>query len=67
MVIGADGIKSVVRDAVTEKDSNLLRFTDTVAYRGLIPTETLKLAGVKTDLVSRPVCFVGMRRVSKLS
>ncbi|KAF8808041.1 salicylate hydroxylase [Phlegmacium glaucopus] len=58
LVIGADGIKSITRDAVVS-DSRL-GFSNTYAYRGLIPIDALKLAGVKTDVQSRPYCWVGL-------
>ncbi|KAJ7273093.1 hypothetical protein C8J57DRAFT_1316692 [Mycena rebaudengoi] len=59
LIIGADGIRSVVREAVagTEK---VLQFTNTVAYRGLVPTAALQRDGVKTDLTKRLLCFVGI-------
>ncbi|TFK41951.1 salicylate hydroxylase [Crucibulum laeve] len=61
LVVGADGIKSVTRDAVVGLDQpKHLSYTNTVAYRGLVPIETLKAAGVKTDLVTTPLCWVGM-------
>ena len=61
LVIGADGIKSITRKAVVS-DSRL-GFSNTCAYRGLIPIDTLKLAGIKTDIQSRPHCWVGFGRV----
>ena len=57
LVIGADGIKSVVRNVVVS-DSHLV-FSNTYAYRGLIPIDNLKLAGLKTDVQSRPHNWVG--------
>lgn len=64
LIIGADGIRSVVREAVagTEK---VLQFTNTVAYRGLVPTAALQRDGVKTDLTKRLLCFVGIDKVSQ--
>ncbi|KAK7058581.1 hypothetical protein VNI00_002217 [Paramarasmius palmivorus] len=60
VVIGADGIRSATRNFVIGKDTPLpLVFTNTSAYRGLIPNEDLVRAGIKTDLSERPVCFVG--------
>ncbi|OCH96428.1 FAD/NAD(P)-binding domain-containing protein [Obba rivulosa] len=60
VVLGADGIKSAVRAAVTsEPPGSRVAFSNTVAYRGLVPWKTLQEAGVKTDLTRRPVSFVG--------
>lgn len=61
LVIGADGIKSVVRQFVA--GDTHLRFTGTVAYRGLIPTEDLKRAGVRTEMSVKPICWVGIDKV----
>ncbi|KAH7923897.1 FAD/NAD(P)-binding domain-containing protein [Leucogyrophana mollusca] len=63
VIIGADGIRSVVRDAVIEGSGlKRLAFTNTVAYRALLPNESVKLSGVKTDLSERPACFVGVNK-----
>ncbi|OCH96306.1 FAD/NAD(P)-binding domain-containing protein [Obba rivulosa] len=60
VVLGADGIKSAVRSAVTgEPSAARVAFSNTVAYRGLVPWKTIEEAGVKTDLTCRPICFVG--------
>ncbi|EMD41848.1 hypothetical protein CERSUDRAFT_90429 [Gelatoporia subvermispora B] len=60
VVLGADGIKSAVRGAITgEPAAARVSFSNTVAYRGLVPWKTLQEAGVKTDLTYRPVCFTG--------
>ena len=61
LVIGADGIKSTIRNAVIS-DARLC-FSDTYAYRGLIPVDDLKLAGIKTDVQSSPHCWVGLGKV----
>lgn len=39
-------------------------FTNTLAYRGLVPTEQAIKEGVKIDLTKRPHCFVGLDKVS---
>ena len=52
LVIGADGIKSVLRNAVVS-DGHLV-FSNTYAYRGLIPIDALKFAGLKADVQSCP-------------
>lgn len=59
LVIGADGIKSITRNAVV-RDSRLC--FDTYAYRCLIPIDILKQAGMKT-YVSRPLGWLGLGRV----
>ncbi|KAF9074960.1 salicylate hydroxylase [Rhodocollybia butyracea] len=60
LVIGADGIRSISRRYVLgEHLKSPLVFPNTVAYRGLVPVEDLKRAGVRTELTGRPVCFVG--------
>ena len=58
LVIGADGIKSTTRSAVVS--DRPIVFADTYAYRGLIPIDTLKAAGLKTEVQSRPYCWVGV-------
>lgn len=64
VAIGADGIKSVVRGAVTGHDPRQdIRFSGSICYRGMIPTTKLEEVGVQTDLKSRPVCFVGKSKV----
>ena len=62
LVIGADGIKSVVRNAVVSDGGHPV-FSNTYAYRGLIPMDTLKLAGLKTDVKSFPLNWVGLNGV----
>ena len=64
LIIGADGIRSVTRRYVLDSGSNSsLVFPNSSAYRGLIPTEALKQAGVQTVFTGRPVCFVGSGKV----
>ncbi|KAI0800720.1 FAD/NAD-P-binding domain-containing protein [Fomes fomentarius] len=65
VVLGADGIKSVVRtfvlggtEAAVGADQRVA-FANTAAYRGLIPYAVLKAAGFKTQLTDRPACFLG--------
>ena len=65
LVIGADGIRSITRDAVIS--NSRLCFADTYAYRCLIPIDVLKSAGIKTDVQSRPLCWVGLGGVSTIS
>ena len=63
VVLGADGIKSVVRDAVVGDGQKHMVFTNTVAYRGMIPATVLKDAGVKTTMDTRPLCWMGKDHV----
>ncbi|KAF4611487.1 hypothetical protein D9613_004134 [Agrocybe pediades] len=58
LVIGADGIRSVTRKVVVEDERERLGFSGTYAYRGLIPIDKLKAAGVKTA-IDQPQCWVG--------
>lgn len=58
LVIGADGIKSVVRNAVVNDGHPV--FSNTYAYRGLIPIDTLRSAGLKDDVLSSPHNWVGL-------
>ncbi|KAJ3802246.1 FAD/NAD-P-binding domain-containing protein [Lentinula aff. detonsa] len=61
LVIGADGVRSVARRYVIgDVPKNPLVYANTVAYRGLIPTEDLQKAGIQTDLTRRPICFLGL-------
>ena len=68
VVLGADGIKSAVRGFVVG-DTSLglggIAFSNTTAYRGLIPHAPLKAAGFSTVLTDRPACFVGPGKVSE--
>jgi len=58
VVIGADGIKSAVRNAVTGDEHNSVAFSNAVCYRGLIPMEEVKAAGITTNFTAgRPTMF----------
>ncbi|KAI0673685.1 FAD/NAD-P-binding domain-containing protein [Trametes maxima] len=59
VVLGADGIRSSVRDFVVGGVGRRAAFSNTVAYRGLIPRAALTAAGFKTDVAVSPACFVG--------
>ena len=64
LVIGANGIKSITCNAIdTVVSDRHLVFSDTYTYRGLIPIDTLKLAGLKADVQSSPHCWVGLGSV----
>jgi len=61
VVVGADGIRSVTRKAViADTASGPLAFTNYVAYRGLVPNDTLREAGVQTDLALSPICWAAI-------
>ena len=62
LIIGADGISSTSRNSVVGTDKKL-QFTNTVAYRGLVPMETLREEAVKADLSRRVYNFVGIYKV----
>ncbi|KAH8099305.1 hypothetical protein BXZ70DRAFT_943202 [Cristinia sonorae] len=60
VVLGADGIKSVVRNAlIREGLEPPIGYSNTCCFRGLVPIEDVISAGVVTDLTRRPVCFIG--------
>ena len=61
LVIGADGIRSATRNAVTGDSISRPMFTNVVAYRGLLSTDRLDRIG--TDLTLRPTNFVGINKV----
>ena len=71
VVLGADGIKSAVRDfvlggggaTVGGAGEKHVAFSNTAAYRGLIPSALLNAAGFKMQLTDRPACFVGPDKV----
>ncbi|KAJ3523154.1 hypothetical protein NM688_g8773 [Phlebia brevispora] len=63
IVIGADGIKSTVRGAVTGKDPlENFSFSNTVAYRALVPTSAVKSAGTKIDYTEAGFLFLGKNK-----
>ncbi|KAG6862528.1 hypothetical protein C0995_000076 [Termitomyces sp. Mi166 len=55
LVIGADGIKSVIREFVSERPTSLT-YSNSVAYRSVVSPEALK--SVKTNMM-RPLCWIG--------
>lgn len=68
VVIGADGIKSTVRQAtLPENDqSDHVSFSGTVAYRGLVPTAVARAAGVTSEFPMGMNCFIGKDKVRLL-
>lgn len=67
LVIGADGIRSTSRIAVVGEGNNNLGFSNTHAYRGLVPVDTLLAAGVNPDKIYRPLIWAGVAKVRFLS
>ena len=63
VVLGADGIKSTVREYVVGANDKRVQFSNTVAYRGLIPYDQLKEAGFKIDVREYPACICGPSKV----
>ncbi|EKM61814.1 uncharacterized protein PHACADRAFT_24951 [Phanerochaete carnosa HHB-10118-sp] len=63
IVLGADGIRSLVRRYVTDSlDANIdphLKLSRTVCYRALIPVSKAFASGTTMDFTKQPVCFVG--------
>lgn len=62
LVIGADGIKSIIREFVTGKPTSLVH-SNCVAYRSVVPSEAFK--AVKTDMM-RPLCWIGKDKASMI-
>ncbi|EPT01591.1 FAD/NAD-binding domain-containing protein [Fomitopsis schrenkii] len=62
IVIGADGIKSTIRSAVTDNPDKLPVFSNTRCFRGLIPMEEARAAGWTEEFNDRPICFVSKNR-----
>ena len=66
VVLGADGIKSVVRRYTMDTaglgaDPNL-KFSNAVCYRSLVSATKAAQAGCKLDYSDRPICFVGKNK-----
>lgn len=68
VVLGADGIRSTVRQAVTGDPEGKKRvvFTRTVAYRALVLWEDVKRAGVTIKLTERSYCFADVDKVKRI-
>ncbi|KAL4070731.1 hypothetical protein J3A83DRAFT_4094105 [Scleroderma citrinum] len=58
VVIGTDGLKSAVRQAVTGRNQGVV-FTKVVTYRTLLPFSDVGRVGIRTNLADDPHCFVG--------
>lgn len=63
VVVGADGVRSTVRDYLLDSGDKRVAFSNTIAYRGLIPYKDLLAAGFKTPVARDPACFVGPSKV----
>ena len=63
VVVGADGIRSTVREYLLGDGDKRVAFSNTVAYRGLIPYKDLQAAGFETPVTQDPACFVGPSKV----
>jgi len=68
LVVGCDGVKSVVRKAVAEPDRNeknvngavtRTRYMNTNVYRGLVPFDKLKSVRAE-DMIERPRIYSGL-------
>ncbi|KAM5536054.1 hypothetical protein V8D89_010312 [Ganoderma adspersum] len=64
VVVGADGIRSTVRDYLLDDGDRRVAFSNTVAYRGLIPYKDLQAAGFRTPVTQDPACFVGPSKIN---
>ena len=74
VVLGADGIRSAVRSYVVGRQKGAKQnasgskgdaaFTNTIAYRGLVPVDEVAKLNLKVDLSPRPLCWVGKNNVS---
>ena len=75
VVLGADGIKSAVRSFVVEDHderitngevaSNIVRvkYTNTIAYRGLVSVQKIREKGIKVEVSKQPYCCIGPGKV----
>lgn len=65
VVIGADGIKSTVRNAVLGRpDEDRVAFSNRYIYRDRISIETLKGLGVEGDVFTRLQAWAGLGKVN---
>ncbi|KAF9446112.1 FAD/NAD(P)-binding domain-containing protein [Macrolepiota fuliginosa MF-IS2] len=58
LVIGTDGVKSIVRGCVVGNAQSNLVFTNVVAYRGIVSHKALLKAGIKTTVDQMPLCWM---------
>lgn len=79
VVLGADGIRSAIRKSVVgangsgtegvERENGEIdrvhgvAFTNTIAYRGLVPTHIALQNGVDADFARSPRCLIGKDKV----
>lgn len=62
LVIGTDGVRSITRTYLEQGER--LKYSNTVAYRGMIPRGALDSAGIQLELFARPVCLMGKSKVT---
>ena len=75
VVLGADGVRSVTRTYVTEgaegytTPGRFVRtsYTNTLAYRGLVPNSKVVELGMKTVMNKTPICWAGRDKVRFVS
>jgi len=60
LVIGADGIKSTIRNFVSDGSARTV-WSNTVAYRAVIPIESF-IKNIKTNIIDWPLNWVGRDR-----
>lgn len=76
LVLGADGVRSSVRNFVLDEEAGSesvtgvkeqpfarIAYSNTIAYRGLVPTQALLAAGVETVVDKVPLCWAGNGKV----
>lgn len=65
VVVGADGIKSTVRNAVVGPDEGRLAFSNRYIYRDRVSIAELKALGVQGDVYTRLQAWLGFGKVSR--
>lgn len=64
VVLVASGIKSSVRSVVTGRPSEAnVAYSRTNCYRGLVPLDQARAAGVKADYKGCGLCYIGAEKV----
>ena len=70
VVLGADGIKSIVRRYVTNTTDGAvdpyLKYSHNIAYRALVSAAKAKASGCQLDYSERPLCVTGKNQHSIL-
>jgi len=65
VVIGADGIKSTVRNSVVGTDQIRVAFSNRYIYRDRVSIEALKALGAKGNFYTRLQAWLGFGKVSQ--